>query len=73
LVLAGFILAVVAISKGRTGGGVALLLFSIIVAPLVMFFVPILGLLGFGAAKNASSTVPDPFASGSSQVSPEAE
>ncbi|MEO5912821.1 MAG: hypothetical protein ABIS50_01215 [Luteolibacter sp.] len=55
LLLAGLILAIVAISKGRPGGGVALLLFSITAAPIIMFLAPMLGLLGFGSASASPS------------------
>jgi hypothetical protein len=53
LIVAVFILAIVAITKGRTGGGVALMLFSMIVAPLFMFLGQIVSLLGFGAAASS--------------------
>lgn len=41
LVVAGFVLAIVSIVKGRTGGGVALMLFTLIVAPVTLIFGPI--------------------------------
>ena len=58
LIMAGFILAIVAITKGRTGGGVALMLFSIIVAPLFMFLGQLVSLLGFGAAASSPTGSP---------------
>jgi hypothetical protein len=41
LIIAALILAIIAISKGRTGGGVALLLFSIVIAPFAIALGPI--------------------------------
>lgn len=46
LIVAAFVLSIVAMSKGRTGSGVALLLFSITAAPATILFAPIIsGLL----------------------------
>lgn len=55
LILAAFVLSIIAMSKGRTGGGVALLLFTIIVAPATIVFAPIITtIIGAAAASDAS-------------------
>ncbi len=61
LVVTGFVLAIVSIAKGRTAGGICLLLFSMFVAPLTLIVGPILSaLLGAAAVapKTTSSDLP---------------
>lgn len=55
LIVAAFVLSIIAMSKGRIGGGVVLLLFTIIVAPATIVFAPIITtLIGAAAASDAS-------------------
>lgn len=71
LILAGFVLSIIAMSKGRTGGGVVLLLFSIIVAPVTIIFAPVIASV-IGMAAAASEVVkPVPENSGVEPGSPE--
>lgn len=59
LVITGCVLAIITIVKGRTGGGVALLLFSLIVAPVALVFGPIVTMLiaSAGTAERQESKV----------------
>ncbi|MES2660843.1 MAG: hypothetical protein V4689_19615 [Verrucomicrobiota bacterium] len=57
LVLTGFVLAIISIAKGRTVGGIFLLLFSIFVAPITLFVGPIVSSL-LGAASIAPQFPP---------------
>ncbi len=57
LVITGFVLAIVSIVKGRTTGGVFLLLFSMFVAPFTLLLGPIISSL-LGAAAATPKTPP---------------
>lgn len=60
LVLAGLVLSIIAMSKGRTGGGVALLLFTLIVAPATLIFAPIISsIIGASAAGGTTKPLPE--------------
>ena len=59
LVVTGFVLAIVSIAKGRTVGGLCLLLFSMFVAPFTLILGPILSSLLGVAATDPLSPPPD--------------
>ena len=64
LVVTGFVLAIISIAKGRTAGGIGLLLFSMFVAPFTLILGPILSsLLGVAAVtpQALSSKLPASF------------
>ncbi|WP_193213314.1 hypothetical protein [Luteolibacter marinus] len=63
LIVAGFVLAVIAMTKGRTGGGIGLLLFSLVVAPATLLFAPIVVTMIGGAAASAAGAGKLPKAS----------
>lgn len=55
LIVTGLVLSIIGIAKGRTVGGICLLLFSIFVAPFALFLGPIIAsFLGFAAAASAA-------------------
>lgn len=57
LILAAFVLSIIAMSKGRTGGGVALLLFTLIVAPATIVLAPIISTF-IGATVTSETSKP---------------
>lgn len=60
LIVAGFVLSIIAMCKGRTGGGVVLLLFSMIVAPVTIIFAPIISsFIGAAAASGVAQPLPE--------------
>ncbi len=63
LIVVGFVLAIIGIAKGRTAGGICLLLFSIFVAPFALFLGPVIAsFLGLAAAaKSVPQPSPDSF------------
>lgn len=56
LMIAALVLAIIAMTKGRTGGGIVLLLFSLTIAPVTFVLAPFVAALLGGAAVNASQS-----------------
>lgn len=56
LMIAALVLAIIAMTKGSTGGGVVLLIFSLTIAPVTFMLAPIVAAMLGGAAANASQS-----------------